>query len=82
MARRIRALVAHDEAVSAALIGAHIPDDSGIELAEIVPSLKSGHDMLRRFDADVLLVACNEGSSDALELVQWWHTVRVGRPER
>ena len=39
MARQIRALVAHDETVTAALIGAHIPDDAGIELAEIVPTL-------------------------------------------
>ena len=80
MARRIRALVAHDETVPAALIGAHIPDDSGIELAEVVPTLQSSQDTLRRFDADVLLVACREGSTDALELVQWWHSVRVGRP--
>jgi pilus assembly protein CpaE len=80
MARQIRALVAHDETVTAALIGAHIPDDAGIELAEIVPTLHSSQETLRRFDADVLLVACREGSTDALELVQWWHSVRVGRP--
>lgn len=80
MARRIRALVAHDDSVSAMLIGAQIPENSDIELTELVPSLEVGNDTLRRFDADLLFVACREGSSEALDLVQWWRSVRVGRP--
>jgi pilus assembly protein CpaE len=62
------------------LIGAHIPDDADIELAEIVPNLQVGNDTLRRLDADLLFVACREGSRDALELIQWWRGLRVGRP--
>src|SRR5579862_8262427 len=80
MARRIRALVAHDESVSATLIGAQLPEDTDIELAEIVPSLEVGNDTLRRLDADLLFVACREGSTEALHLVQWWRSLRVGRP--
>lgn len=80
MARRITAVVAHDESVAAELIGDHIADDAGIELVEVFDSLRPPQEVLRNSDADLLLVACREGSPEALELVAWWHGARIGRP--
>jgi pilus assembly protein CpaE len=80
MARRITALVAHDDSVPATLIGAHIDGDAGIELAQIFDTLQPSLEAIRQSDADLLLLACREGSTEALELVQWWHGMRVGRP--
>jgi pilus assembly protein CpaE len=80
MARRITAAVAHDETAPIRLISEHIPEDSGIEVTEEFTTFELNADAVLRLDADVLLVACREGSDAALELVQLWHTVRSRTP--
>jgi pilus assembly protein CpaE len=80
MARQITAIVAHDESVSSVIVAEHIPHESGIEVAEIVSTLYPATDAVKRSDADVLVVACSDGSGDALSLVEWWHGARPGRP--
>jgi pilus assembly protein CpaE len=80
MSRRINAIVVHDETVPATLIGAHISEHSGIDVTEVFATLTPSADALRRSDADVLLVACREGSNDALILLEWWHTIPGRRP--
>lgn len=80
MARQINALVIHDETVSAALVAAHIAEDSGIELVAVLDTLAPSDEQLCEFDADVLLVACREGSDAVLRIVQGWRELRVGRP--
>jgi pilus assembly protein CpaE len=80
MSRRINAIVVHDETVPATLIGAHISEQSGIDVAEVFATLTPSADALRRSDADVLLVACREGSNDALVLLEWWQTIPGRRP--
>lgn len=80
MARRITAAVAHDETAPLRLIGEHIPDDAGVELGDRFDTLELNADAILRMDADLLLVACREGSSEALRLVSLWHTVRGRSP--
>ncbi len=80
MARSIAAIVAHDDSVPQALVAAHIGQDAGIEIVATVGSLALSADDVRRTDADLLLIACRDQSSEALELVQWWNGARPGRP--
>jgi pilus assembly protein CpaE len=80
MARRITAAVAHDETAPIRLIGEHIPDDAGIEVAEVFSTFDLNADAILRLDVDVLLVACREGSDGALELLHLWNTVRSRTP--
>lgn len=80
MARQINALVIHDETVSAALVAAHIAEDSGLELVAVLDTLEPSEEQLRELDADVLLVACREGSDAVLRIVQGWRELRAGRP--
>jgi len=80
MPRGITAIVAHDQSVPAGLVADHLPEESGVKLAEIVDGLFPATDAVKRSDADVLVVACQEGSDDALGLVNWWHGARPGRP--
>lgn len=80
MARRITAAVAHDETVTVRLIGEHIPDDAGIEVADVFNTFQLNADSILRMDVDLLLVACREGSGPALELIHLWHTVRSRTP--
>lgn len=80
MERMINALLVHDRSVDAALVAEHLPQDSGIRVAEVVDTLFPATDAVKRSDADVLVVACREGSEEALGLVTWWRTARPGRP--
>jgi len=80
MARRITAAVAHDETAPIRLINEHIPTDSGIEVTEEFTTFELNADAVLRLDADVLLIACREGSDAALKLVQLWQTVRSRTP--
>ncbi len=80
MARRITAAVAHDETAQIRLINDHIPEDSGIEVTEEFTTVELNADAVLRLDADVLLVACREGSHAAMELVRLCHTVRSRTP--
>jgi pilus assembly protein CpaE len=80
MARRITAAVAHDETAPIRLIGEHIPDDAGIEVAEVFSTFELNADAILRLDVDVMLVACREGSNAALDLLQLWNTVRSRTP--
>jgi pilus assembly protein CpaE len=80
MARRITAAVAHDETAAIRLISEHIPDDAGIDVTEVFSSFDLNADAILRLDVDVMLVACREGSSGALGLLQLWHTVRNRTP--
>lgn len=80
MARRITAAVAHDETAPLRLVSEHIPEDAGIDITEEFTTFELNADAVLRLDADVLLVACREGSAGALELVQLWHTVRSRTP--
>lgn len=80
MARRITAAVAHDETAPIRLISEHIPEDAGIDVTEEFTTFELNADAVLRLDADVLLVACREGSGAALKLVQLWHTVRSRTP--
>src|SRR5437870_188609 len=80
MARRICAIVAHDDSVPAGLISDHIGDGSGIEVAEVVDTLFPATDAVKRSDADVLVIACAPGSEEGILLVEWWHGARPGRP--
>ena len=76
----IRAILAHDEAVAAELVGDHILPDSGVEVIEVCDVLYPATETMRASDADVLLVGCDEGSEDALRLIDWWTASRPGRP--
>ncbi len=76
----INAILAHDEAVPAELVADHIPADSGVTLREVSSVLFPATDALRASDADVLLVGCDAGSEDALNLIEWWTGSRPGRP--
>lgn len=80
MARRITVAVAHDETAPIRLIGEHIPDDSGIEVAEVFSTFELNADAILRLDVDLLLVACREGSAPAIELLGLWNTVRSRTP--
>ena len=80
MARHITAAVAHDETAPLRLVREHIADDSGVELTEHFDSFELNADAILRMDVDVLLVACREGSAEALRLVSLWHTVRSNTP--
>ena len=73
MPRRITAAVAHDETVAIRLINEHIPEDSGIEVTEVFSSFDLNADAVLRLDVDLMLVACREGSPEALSLVNLWH---------
>jgi pilus assembly protein CpaE len=76
----ITAVVACDASVPSVLVVDHIPRDAGIEVEEVVGTLYPPADVLKASDADVLVVACADGSTEALELVGWWHSSRPGRP--
>jgi pilus assembly protein CpaE len=76
----INALLVHDPAVQPALVAEHLPTESDIRVAEVVDTLFPASDAVKRSDADVLVVACQEGSEDALGLVHWWRGARPGRP--
>ncbi len=80
MPRRITAAVAHDETAPIRLVGEHIPDDAGIDIAKIFSTFELNADAILRLDVDLLLVACREGSGGALELLQLWNTVRSRTP--
>jgi pilus assembly protein CpaE len=80
MMRGISAVVAHDETVAASLIAEHVPDGSGIRLVEVVGALFPPTEALKRSDADVLIIACQDGSDEGLALIEWWHSARPGRP--
>lgn len=80
MPRRITVAVAHDETVAIRLISEHVPEDSGIEVTEVFSTFELNADAALRLDVDVMLVACREGSPEALDLVSLWHTVRARTP--
>lgn len=80
MQRSINALLVHDGSVHSGLVAEHLPSGSDIRVAEVVDTLYPATDAVKRSDADVLLVACREGSEEALGLVNWWRGSRPGRP--
>jgi pilus assembly protein CpaE len=80
MARRITAAVAHDETAAIRLVSEHIPDDAGIDITEVFGTFELNADACLRLDVDLLIVACREGSSGALELLRLWNTVRGRTP--
>lgn len=80
MARRIAAAVAHDETAPIRLVGEHIPDDAGIDVADVFSTFDLNADAILRLDVDLLIVACREGSEGALELLRLWNTVRSRTP--
>jgi pilus assembly protein CpaE len=71
MPRKIAVAVAHDETVAVRLV---------IEVTEVFSTFELNADAVLRLDVDVILVACREGSSEALDLVSLWHTVRARTP--
>jgi pilus assembly protein CpaE len=73
-------MIAHDPAVPAALISEHMPEAAGVRVVEVVSSLYPPAEALKRSDADLLIIACQEGSDEALALIDWWSTARPGRP--
>src|ERR1700756_687699 len=79
-ARAITAVIAHDSTVRAELVADHIPHEAGIELAEVVDTLYPPSETLKSSSADVLVLACADGSGEAIALVSWWHASRPGRP--
>jgi pilus assembly protein CpaE len=54
--------------------------DAGISVVDAVDSLSTRSAKVQSANADVLVVACSDESSDALELVKWWVEHRHGRP--
>jgi pilus assembly protein CpaE len=80
MARRITAAVAHDETAAIRLVSEHIPDDAGIDVTEVFSTFELNADAILRLDVDLLIVACREGSSGAVELLRLWNTVRSRTP--
>jgi pilus assembly protein CpaE len=80
MARRITAAVIHDETAAIRLINEHIPDDAGIDITDVFATFDLNADAILRLDVDLVLVACREGSSGALDLLRLWHTVRSRTP--
>jgi pilus assembly protein CpaE len=80
MARRITAVVAHDETATPRLISEHIPDDASIDLVDFISTLNVPADSILRMDVDLLIVACREGSSEGISLVRLWRTSRGRSP--
>lgn len=80
MTRPINAILVHDDSVSPGFVADHLPADSEFHLSEVVDTIYPATDAVKRSEADVLLVACEEGSDDALGLVHWWRSARPGRP--
>jgi pilus assembly protein CpaE len=80
MNRRITAVVAHDDTATQRLIAEHIPEDAGIEIADVFDTLKLSGDAILRMDVDLLIVVCRENSSEGLELVRLWRTARSRSP--
>ena len=80
MARRITAVVAHDDTATPRLIAEHVPDDAGIELVEFFDTLNLSAESLLRMNVDLMIVACRENSHEALDLIRLWHTVRGQSP--
>ena len=80
MARRLTAVVAHDDRVDPAHVAEHLPENSDIKIVEVVGTLYPPTDAIKRSDADLLIVACTDGSDEALGLIDWWHGARPGRP--
>jgi pilus assembly protein CpaE len=76
----IRAILAHDDAVPADLVAAHLAPEAGVRLEEVSGVLFPAPETVRTSDADVLLIGCEEGSADALKLIDWWTASRPGRP--
>lgn len=76
----INAILVHDDSVSANFVADHLPPESEIHLAEVVDTIYPATDAVKRSEADLLLVACEDGSDDALGLVHWWRGSRPGRP--
>jgi pilus assembly protein CpaE len=73
-------LIAHDAGISGDWVVQHIPDDSGTAIADVVESLSARSEKVQASSADVLVVACSDGSDAALDLVSWWVEHRPNHP--
>jgi pilus assembly protein CpaE len=78
--RAIHALVAQDPGLSSQRVAAHLPDGGGFTVAEYVTGLFPPSEAMQSSDADLLVIAANGESDDALALVEWWSSHHPGRP--
>jgi pilus assembly protein CpaE len=78
--RPISVIVAHNAELSGDFVTDHIPSDSGIVVSAVTDSLSPSSDPMQGSAADVLIVACSDGSEAALTLVEWWVAHRSDRP--
>ena len=79
-AKEVSVLVAHDAGISGEWVSEHIPHENGMAVNDVLESLSTRSEKLLVSDADMLVVACSDGSDDdALGLVQWWVENRPGQ---
>jgi pilus assembly protein CpaE len=80
MERELNVLVAHDAGLSGEWAARHLNGEAGMTVSEVVGSLSPRSEEIHSSQADALLVACSDGSDDALELVGWWVERHPGHP--
>jgi pilus assembly protein CpaE len=80
MARRINVIVAHDAGLPGDVVSAHLAGCEEISVSEYAGSVEQVAETVRHVDADLLIVESAPGVDEGLALVQWWHSVRPGRP--
>lgn len=80
MARKIVAIVAGSEYTPRDAVSSRLPAGSGINAIELSGSVETLVDEIRQLDGDLLIALCAPNSEENLELVQWWRSVRPGRP--
>src|SRR5213592_1505454 len=76
----IKALIAFDDDVDAAVVDAALPPGGSIVLAGMIEGLDNPEGALEGQAADVLVVACSAGSATAVELVRGVTSKRRDRP--
>ena len=75
-----RVLLVLDGGVDRAWLEAHLPPSAGVEVIEVIDGVGGAWDRLGDSPADVLVVATDEESEDALELVSASAAKWPGRP--
>lgn len=69
MTPRVKALVAMEEGVDAAMLQASLPSEGNIQIVGVVEGLDASWDVLQETPTDLLVVACNGFSDKAIYLI-------------
>jgi pilus assembly protein CpaE len=78
--RIITTLVAHQPDVPRDWVLAHLPADQGLRVTEVVDDLAETWTRLETARGDVLLLACEPESEQALPIISWWTAHRPDAP--